>query len=364
MAHDGVLDAAIAGWTASSRRRTFADVVSSAANRDSGKPPRVVAETVFVDDGHPFDLMKALAVRHDSRRQVGEVEIVELRDDEGIWHLVALPTEFTGVYHLVASVPTTHRRWQKVTRWITSAKDVSRCYLNHQDFESVALALHDFGVVEVVHASGRSAIDGSSTNRGFPARVKGGRRDPIDQIVEFEQQDTYTRSWALRVEDALYFHLRRIAGATFYSGRYRLFEEQVLGRLAAATSSRRDLLANRERRRATPVVPLSVVLADRVFNTREDTGLLIDVVQAMSDMSMAVFHRNPYLHFMLTDEHDGSNFDVLVTEPDVVDVFPGFRASAASLARITGKIAEEFGAVRIEEAPPDSMVSLADLSEV
>ena len=111
-------------------------------------------------------------------------------------------------------------------------------------------------------------------------------------------------------------------------------------------------------------MPLSIVLAERVFNTREDTGLLIAAVQEMADVSMAVLHRNPYLHIMLTDERDGSNFDILVTTPDIVDVFPGFRASASSLARITGRLAEEFGAMQIQEAPPQQMVSLEELRAV
>ena len=109
------------------------------------------------------------------------------------------------------------------------------------------------------------------------------------------------------------------------------------------------------------MVPLSVVLPAELFHTREDTGALIELVQSMADMSMAVFHRNPYLHFAMTDETDGSNFDVMVTVPDRVSVYPGFRASAQSLARVTQRIAEGFGAHRIEQSQPARGVSLVDL---
>lgn len=364
MAHGDVFDSAVAAWIESRRPTPFASVFTAAADANRGRKPHLVAETVFVDHGQPLNLIKPINTRANARHSVRGVEVVQLRDAEGAWHILALPTSFDGVFHLVAGVPTTHSRWQKVVRWISSAKDVSRCYLNHTDFANIAIALQEFGKVEVGHASGRDTLDGSSTNRGYPARGKAGRRNPLDQILEFEERNTYTRSWTLHVGDQLSFHLRRLAGATFYTGSFRLFEDQVLNRLAEAARDRRQLLAGRQRERSMPVVPLSIILARDVFNTREETGQLIDAVQEMADMSMAVFHRNPYLHFMLADERDGSNFDVVVTVPNAIDVFPGFRASASSLARVTGRLAEAFGALRIEEARPQGMVSLADLGTV
>lgn len=74
-----------------------------------------------------------------------------------------------------------------------------------------------------------------------------------------------------------------------------------------------------------------------------------------------MFHRNPYLHFALTDEQDGSNFDVLVTREDAIDIFPGFRSSASSLARVSQLLSEAFGALEIREQPGSEPVSLYDL---
>lgn len=364
MAYHQVLDAVLSSWTTPERLRAFADVVERAAETDRGRMPHVACETVWVSDGHPFDHMRAKDVLDGQRREVGDIQILGVSDDDGPWQLVALPTLHEGVFHLAGGIPTTHRRWQKVIRWVAAARDTSRCFLDNADFRAFGERLQQLGEIEVVHATGRSLRDKSSHFRGFPHLSGSLRPGPDDVIEEFEGNGAYVRSWTLRVGDELSFHLRRVAGATFYSGRYRLFEDQVLTPLADAAAARRALLTGKQRLRAVPVVPLSVVLAADFFNTREDTGLLVDLVQGMSDMSMAVFHRNPYLHFVVTDEGDGSNFDVVVTVPDVVNVYPGFRASPASLSRITGRIAEAFGAVRVEQALPPQKVSLASLTVV
>ncbi len=361
MAYSQGLDAVLSSWTTSTRYRSFADAVERAAEVAKGKAPHVAFETIWVSDGHPFDHLKSRDVRDANRRSVGEVEILRLSDEDGPWQIAALPTAHEGVYHLAGGIPTTHPRWQKVVRWVAGAHHISQCYLNHDDFRAFGERLHEFGEVEVVHVTGRSNVDQSSYFRGFRPIPGTLRPGPDELISEFERNSAYVRSWTLRIGSELSFHLRRVAGATYYSGRFRLFVDQVLGPLADAAAARRELLTGRQRSRAMPVVPLSIVLAEDVFTTREETGLLVDLAQEMADMSMAVFHRNPYLHFVLTDENDGSNFDVMVTVPDVVTVFPGFRASPASLARVTGRIAEAFGAVRIEEAPPPPTVRLSDL---
>jgi len=84
-------------------------------------------------------------------------------------------------------------------------------------------------------------------------------------------------------------------------------------------------------------------------------------IRLMTHVSMAVFHRNPYLHLTVTDEVDGSNFDVMVTQPDSIDIYPGYRASMDSLARVAQRLGERFGASFIAEAQTQPSVSLAEL---
>lgn len=357
----GAFDAVLAALTRDGRYHGFVDLMAKVEPANGGKPAHATFETVFVTEGHPFDYARPDMLARAERTGLSDIQLLRLASHEGPWSLVALPTRHAGVFHLASGIPTTDRRWQKVSRWLDRASRVSRCFLNHRDFEAIGDRLAKGGEVEVVHAAGRSHRDSSSTNRGFPALVGGRRPNHRDAIMEFETSGSYVRSLRLQVSDGLSVHVRRVAGATYYSGSFRAFNDDVLGPLADATNARRALVTGRQRRRAQPVVPLSVVLPTDLFHTREDTGALVDLIQGMADMSMAVFHRNPYLHFAMTDETDGSNFDVMVTVPDQVSVYPGFRASAESLARVTQRIAEAFGARRIEQAEPAGPVSLADL---
>jgi hypothetical protein len=164
------------------------------------------------------------------------------------------------------------------------------------------------------------------------------------------------------VADTLDIHLRRVAGATFYGGHYPTFRDIVLRRLAAAAAARRDLLSGRERKSADEKPrPLTIALPESFLKNAEDTGDVLDAIGEIADVTLAVFHRNPYLHFAVSDEIDGSNFDVLVTREDAIDIYPGFRSTPASLARVSQKLGEVFGAVTIEERPQSAPVSVYDL---
>jgi hypothetical protein len=360
MADAAGLDAVLAALPADGTYQDFVRLMVQ-AERGTGSRPSATFETVFVTSGHPFDYARVEMLARAERSANSGIQVLRLVSDDGPWRLLSFPTRHAGVFHVASGIPTTDRRWQKVGRWLDRSSRISRCFLNHGDFAAIGDSLARYGDVEVVHAAGRSHRDSSSTNRGFPALVGGSRPNHRDAITEFERTGSYVRSLRLQVSDRLAVHLRRVAGATYYSGDFRAFDHSVLDALALATAARRALVTGRERRRAQPVAALSVVLPADLFRTREDTGALIDLVQGMADMSMAVFHRNPYLHFAMTDETDGSNFDVMVTVSDRVSVYPGFRASAEALARVTQRIAEAFGARHIERTEPAGSVSLADL---
>lgn len=362
MADGAAFDAVLSALAETREYQGIVHLMDQAERANSAKPAHATFETVFVGDGgHPFDYARADMLRRAARTDLDDIQLLRMMSDEGPWWLVALATGHPGVFHVASGIPTTDRRWQKVSRWLDRSSRISRCFLDHRDFADIGDRLARQGDVEVVHAAGRKHRDGSSTNRGFPALAGGRRPNHRDAILEFESTGSYVRSLRLHVVEGLSVHLRRVAGSTYYSGSFRAFYDDVLGPLASATAARRELVTGRQRRPSEPVSPLSVVLPEQLFHTREDTGALVELVQGMADMSMAVFHRNPYLHFAMTDETDGSNFDVMVTVSDRVSVYPGFRASAESLARVTQRIAEGFGAHRIERTAPAGQVSIAEL---
>ena len=81
----------------------------------------------------------------------------------------------------------------------------------------------------------------------------------------------------------------------------------------------------------------------------QHTGEIIREVASLRNVTLAVFHRNPYLHLAVTDESDGSNFDVMVTEPHSIDVYPGYLVSTSALSRLVDHISDRFGGDKVND---------------
>lgn len=323
---------------------------------------QIAVETLFTDGEDPLQAVAPRGMRSVRSVSAGSFSALRLLDGDGEWLLISVATASPGVYHLMSAVPRTDPRWQRVERWVNGARVLSRCFLNHRDFAAIGDRLSEFARVEVVKVAARMVKDGSSINRGFPQRDGFERPNHVDEIREIEQMGASVRTLTLHIEDTLDVHLRRVAGATYYGGDFRVFVSQVLSRLEEAAAERQRLLTGRARRSPADNLPsVSVSLGAFQMDTADDTGDLLNVVGTMTDFTMAVFHRNPYLHFAVTDELDGSNFDVLVTRPEAIDIYPGYRSSASSFARVTQRLAEAFGAISIADGSEPEPVSLYEL---
>jgi len=262
-----------------------------------------------------------------------------------------------GVHHLVASVPVTDSRWRRVEEsWLRNAGPrLTPVILNKQDFESVGDALSEHGTVEVSRLTARVLSDHSSYSRGWPDI--GFKARPSHRDALRETEGMLVRTLTLRVGDSLFVHLRRHAGATYYSGDFGLFSSVVLQRFTAAAGERLELLSHRERRLHEPVtdalvMDLPVDSLGNEFGRRE----LLTSVGDVRGVQVATFHQNPYLHFGVTDYLDGSSFDVVVTDDQRLTVLPGYRASVGSLARVTDAIGDALGMVALGSEPvPESI---------
>ncbi|GAB3016456.1 hypothetical protein GCM10011376_04010 [Nocardioides flavus (ex Wang et al. 2016)] len=329
-----------------------------------GKPrEHVVVETIIVEDSNPLEVIHPTNLLS-SVLTVGGVSVMRVEDDRGPFVLSAWPTAYDGVFHLIGSIPSTDPRWDKVDRWLSkAAPQVVRCFLDHDDFVAIGAALSEHDEVEVQRASGRVRSDRSSWNRGFRALMGGDLRPDHREIVEeAESQGVALRTLHLHVGDVMDVLLRRIAGATFYRGDFEVFENRVLSRLALAASRRRELLSNRARVvHEPPKQPIEVRLAAPLFTDPKATGEVIHMLEGTSDISFAVVHRNPYLHVVVTDNRDGSNYDLFVTQPDAIEIHPGFRASMGSLTRIAQDLGTYFEADDLRESAPPKPVSIFDL---
>lgn len=328
--------------------------------REAGASQHITVETVFTTGPNPLLGIEPRNIAF-TQHSLGSMTLMNLRDSDGDWFLASFPTQYESVFHIVTDAHSTDSRWRKANRWITRSRRVTRVYLNHADFLSIAIALSEFGDVEVGRITARSTEDGSSATRGWGARSGHARPSPDTAIAELSDQGQSVRTMTIHVPGALSMHLRRTAGATFYSGDFAIFCDQVLRALARAVSSRHQLLSHRERRAHSPVVPLSLALDGDYFSDMSSTGDLIQAVAELPRTTLAIFHRNPYLHFAATDEVDGSTFDVVVTDADRIDIYPGFRAEPTSIARLADHLADRFGASSLGGRPARSW-TLADVT--
>lgn len=326
----------------------------------------ITVETLIADDVAPVE---ALSYRFPQAevRSVGLVSLMRIEHPDGPFVLSTWPSGYDGVFHLVGSVPSTDKRWQRVERAIGSATGLSACFLNHEDFVAIGTALSEHGRVEVSRLTARRPIDASSLQRGWQQQGGSLRPDPPQAIGQAEEEDASVRTLTLHVSSdderpVLNLHIRRLAGATFYSGDFAIFDDVVLSRLSAGAARRAQLLSGRARTVEDPLPrPISVQLLKPVMVDAEATGTVLDVLKEGNALSVAVMHRNPYLHVLVTDNSDGSNFDVVVTETNSIDIFPGFLAKMGTFNRLTQRLSEHFEAFAIIEAAPVETVSLADL---
>lgn len=279
---------------------------------------------------------------------VGATSVFAIDDDEPF--VVSLwPSAEKQVFHLVGSVPVTDGRWRKAERWVQRiAPKLSPVYLDQSDFEDVCASLSEHGDIAVSRLTARVIADGSSYTRGWKA---GGRREQPSYHSVLSEVDgvASVRTLSMSVGDQLSLHLRRMAGATYYSGEFPLFHDLVLRRLSAAAASRVRLFGARERQpRARLSEAISLRFTAGYFADADRLQSLVEALRAQPGMGVAVVHRNPYLQVAVTDYRDGSNCNLFVTDDDAITVYPGFRASMGSLARLSEALAETFSGVLTE----------------
>lgn len=347
-------------WAAASKNGVPASLVQAHEVVGLERGEQLAFETIMCD-GDPVDLLFG-AESGFPKMTNGSSSLMKIFDDDGDFVVASWATTEPGVFHISGSVPTSDRRWGLVNRAISRAPDVMRCFLNEDKFRRLARKLESIGRPEVVRMAAWRQSDASSLNRGWPAKPESLRYTPDDVFDLANLEGASVRSLTVSVENELHCHLRRTSGATFYSGQFRPFAASILDAFAGYSAERLNLLSNRQRAIDKPLgLPLTINLAEDVFSTSGDTERLRRLMEDGQQMSVAVLHDNPYLHLMVADHADGSTFDVVVTSPAAVDIYPSFRSSASSLARLVQRISEHFSADRIEQAVPRQRVSLDDL---
>jgi hypothetical protein len=318
--------------------------------------------TVLVDSPDPVETLVESARRPITVRSSAGLTMIRVEEGDEAWLLLVLPTVHEGVFHLAGALPHTDDRWQSLRRWVgRSAGRIIPVTLNERDFDAIAAGLGDVDRVEVSRLAARVLRDGSSYNRGWP-QASGNERPSYDAAMAEIEDVAYVRSLSLHVGDRLSVHLRRVAGATFYSGDFVLFDKVVVSALASAARERQDLYRNRNRTRGvTPETALAIELESPVLADPDAIAELLDEIARPRRLGVAVLHRNPYLHFAVTDYSDGSNFDAFVTDDSRVVIHPGYRSSTGALGRFVELITERFATRNIVEVPAMAPPTLEEL---
>lgn len=310
--------------------------------------PQLTFLTVIATDEPAIDVLRRRAAPTlTGCRQAADRGLLWSRLGGKDYIVAVLPAGEEGVYHLIGSVPVTDSRWRRVEEtWLrAAAPKLAAVILNKPDFEAIGDALSEHGSVSVSRMAARVLHDQSSYTRGWRGLMS---RRPSHRQALREAEGMLVRTLTVNVGSKLSIHLRRHAGATFYRGDYGLFCSVVLHRLTLAAAERRVLLSGRERRRDQPIRESIVMrLPEGTFLAHAASGDLLESVSAVRGVQVAVFHRNPYLHFTVTDYLDGSNCDVFVTDDDRLTLLPGYSASSGSLARVTDAMGEALGMVEL-----------------
>lgn len=305
--------------------------------------PQITATTLLYDAADPVSRVARTATGAEDWRATRWGGLIRAQMKDKPYVVVVWKAEQEGVMHFLASPPWTDSRWRRVEgSWINAAApDVARVLLNNDEFHSLGDTLSEFGSVAVSRMAARVLADNSSYTRGWPGDEAGDHPDHRAALSEV-QPGMAVQTLTLTVGSLVAIHLRRQAGATFYRGDFRFFVSVVLARLAAAAAERRAVLTGHQRKVSERISSAIVMTFDKTVVT----GLrerLMESFAKTSGVRAAVLHGNPYLHLIVTDYMNGSNFDVVVTEQDRLRVLPGFKATPASLARITDVIGDALG---------------------
>lgn len=120
--------------------------------------------------------------------------------------------------------------------------------------------------------------------------------------------------------------------------------------LISGAARRLELFRNRgrEERDYKPAEPLQIAFEVRLFDDRRLVRAFGKLMLGYPRAVKALLHQNPYYHMSLSDEGDGSAFDLWILNPQRILVVPRLRASEAAINRLVSYIVENFREGQVE----------------
>lgn len=138
-------------------------------------------------------------------------------------------------------------------------------------------------------------------------------------------------------------YIARGGQTRYIEGDGRIFFNYLVGGAASLLSEKGSLFKDRSREFGTREAdPIRIEYEEDSIVGVEENMRLIRTLDGISNSSLTVFHKNPYLHASLMDFDDGSSLDVFLTSESEVAIVPGFKASRHTLSRVCEQIIEGF----------------------
>jgi hypothetical protein len=183
---------------------------------------------------------------------------------------------------------------------------------------------------------------------------------PIEKIFDdLDKQKSFINSITFNVFDAdkknklMKAHISRKGLIKFLDGFYDLFQKNILDPLLTETEKEKRLLEkrNREEEKIKPLRVYFERLED--FSPIEITKQFAKSISQTNELSLAVMHNgNPYFYASITNNLDGSVFDIIfqnIREGSELILIPQYAVSSNSLSKFFSLVYSHFGEGEITE---------------
>jgi len=165
----------------------------------------------------------------------------------------------------------------------------------------------------------------------------------LNEVVE---QDFYVDKVEFELKrsgQSLTGQISRRGESRFVGGDSNLYFGVLLESLAKLLSDKGDLFEGKAREYGSREADrIQIEYEDGSIEGTEENIRLIEALDGISQSSVNVYHKNPYMHASILDYEDGTSADVFLTSDNNISIVPGFNASRKTLSRICDHINEAF----------------------
>lgn len=270
---------------------------------------------------------------------------------------VVVPTDLPQVFRLIALARS--NSWtQTIVPFVRSRYPLlAPLHLTHADLQRGLTDLeHSLLPGQSLRVVRASAIEQIVVDHGQSRRVRRNRSSVIytDETLDGAFRTAYERGQRFRrlmldLETA--DRSRRIArlrlsteGWFAWSPLVNELPAILESGLLTGAAERLELFRHRgrEERDYKPADPLQIRFEVQLFEDRRVTNAFGRLMLAYPRAVKALLHQNPYYHMSVSDEGDGSAFDLWILNPQRLLVIPRLRASEAAINRLVNYIVENF----------------------